>query len=91
MPRLELRRAEVPQRRVDPDPVAESLDVLEDLERCPLARLEGPRVHALGLDGAHVSISGREHRWIRGFRTGAHAVSVSPLSCRPYQPAPRAS
>ena len=27
MPRLELRRAEVPRRRVDPDPVAESLDV----------------------------------------------------------------
>lgn len=52
---------------MDPDPVAGALYVLEDLERRPLARLEGPRVHALRLDGAH----GRPRRGVvprRGYR-----------------------
>ena len=53
IPRLELRGAEIAQSRVDPDPVVEALYVLEDLERRLLARLEGPRVHALRLDEAH--------------------------------------
>ena len=69
MPRLELRRAEVPQRRVDPDPVVESPDVLEDLERCLLARLEGSRMHALGLDEAHERLHGRV---VPRGRDGAH-------------------
>lgn len=50
MPRLELLGAEVAERGVDPHPVAEALDVLEDLERRPLSALEGARVRALGLD-----------------------------------------
>lgn len=50
---LELLGAEVAQRRVRPDPVVEALYVLEDLERRSLAALEGARVRALGIDGAH--------------------------------------
>ena len=67
IPRLELRGAEIAQSRVDPDPVAGALYVLEDLERRPLARLEGPRAHAPRLDGAH----GRPRRGVvprRGYR-----------------------
>lgn len=44
MSRLELRGAEVPERREYPRAVVEALDVLEYLQRGPLARLEGPRV-----------------------------------------------
>ena len=69
MPRLELLGAEVPRRGVYPHPVAESLDALEDLERCPLARLEGPRMHAPGPDGAHERLHGRV---VPRGRDGAH-------------------
>lgn len=55
---LELLWAEVAQRRVRPDPVVEALDVLEGLEGRALAALEGARVHAPGLDGAHERLHG---------------------------------
>ena len=51
--------------------------LLGDDGRRPLvALLEVPPADGLAL----VSISRREHRTFRGFRTGVHAVSVSPVS-----------
>ena len=47
MPRPELLGAEVPQRRVDLDPVAEALDVLEGLRRRSLSRLSLRRPSAI--------------------------------------------
>ena len=47
MPRPELLEAEVPQRRVDLDPVAGALDVLEGLRRRSLSRLSLRRPSAI--------------------------------------------
>ena len=56
---LELRRAEVAQRRVDPGPVVDDLDVLEQIQRGLLARGVGARVHAFRLHDAHERLHGR--------------------------------
>lgn len=53
MPFLELGGAEPAQRRMDADPVVESLYVLERGERRLLAAVVGAGVHALGFDDAH--------------------------------------
>ena len=55
---LELRRAEVAQRRVDPGPVVDDLDALEQIQRGLLARGLGARVHALRLNDAHERLHG---------------------------------
>lgn len=49
---LEFGGADPAEGQVSPDPVVETLDVLEERERCLLAALERPRVHALGPDDA---------------------------------------
>lgn len=50
---LELRRTEVAQRRVDPSPVVDDLDVLEQVQGGLLARGVGTQVHTLRFHDAH--------------------------------------